>query len=43
MDFRGLIYLAMFDAQAAAFVEQRELDQDEVTHEHLAVSRKCDC
>ena len=28
----------MFDAQAAAFLDQHELDPDEVTNEDLAVS-----
>ena len=31
-------YLSMFDAQAAAFMEQHELDPDEVTDEDLAVN-----
>ena len=31
-------YLSMFDAQAAAFMDQHELDPDEVTDEDLAVN-----
>ena len=33
-------YLSMFDAQAAAFMDQHELDPDEVTDEDLAVNVK---
>ena len=36
MDFQGLP--AEFDAQAAAFMDQHELDPDEVTDEDLAVT-----